>query len=389
LGTNLQKATFLSVGTFLFFGLQEITSWFIVTLSGIRGRPYFIDLRAVLKSSDCAKNIDWDIYDPSLAEGCSYIYGSTLIRILHIFQLDESDTYFIGWILLALFSVFIGTTLAVLKPTFRWQWLITIIVLFSPPTMLLLERANVDILVVLLVSLAAFSLARNKHIYLYITILIASLSKFYTAPLFLWLAMISKSILLRILSVSLFFVSSILIVSDLSRMKGDFPRNAWASFGNPIFGIYFHKIGIDFPDRIQDLIGFSILILTYFAMNLASKVRIIRMPQMNFRHVNNSYIDSLAQLFGLVFLLCYFASASYDYRLVFLFIPALYLISAKDIDKKTRFFLIASLIGTSWFSYASGYFQILGDLAILPWVVIFTRSALIALVPQFKFSRKS
>ena len=385
--TKFLKMSMYSFFAFLFFAIQEVTGWILISLSGIRGLPYFIDLSAVLKSSDCADEHGWGIYDPEIAEGCSYIYGSSLIRIFQTLHISESTTYLGGWILLLSFSVFIGTTLSALEIKRTWHWILVTLVLFSPSTMLLVERANIDILIVLLLAGSAIALAGNHIVAMYVMLFIASISKFYTAPLFLWLALAQKNYVKRIAAIAMFIVSVILILSDLSKINGNFPRNSWASFGNPIFGIYWRKIGYEFSPRIQDLIGLSLLgVVAVFILLLIKKLH-IALPKENFER-NRTYMESLAQIFRLVFLLCYFASANYDYRLIYLFVPAVFFLVSNNLDVVTKVFLSLCLIVTAWFSFNASYLQILGDLAILPWVLLFARSALLEFLLHVKVVRK-
>ena len=385
---EVKKSILFSLGAFLFFGIQQLTDWFIVTFSGIRGLPYFIDLRAVLKSSDCERVYGWGIYDPSIAHNCSYIYGSSLVRLLHILNLNETSTYLSGWLLLGFLSLFIGITLAALKINGKANWFVALLVLFSPPTMLLLERANIDILIILLIGIFAYALSANRGLLMFLTLFLASVSKFYTVPIFAWLFLTQGRRSIKLLSISLFILSCIIILIDLSKINGNFPRNSWASFGNTIFGIYFRKIGYELPSLIQDLVGFAMLISTYTAMKFASKLGLISIPKFDISLRTNIFMNCLAQSFALVFLFCYFASVSYDYRLVYLFIPALFMLISCVFEYKTKPFLTVCLVLSAWLSYSSSYLQILGDLAILPWVVVFANSAFVVLAETLRNFKK-
>lgn len=386
---KVKNSIFLSLGTFLFFGVQQLTDWILITFSGIRGLPYFIDLRSVLKSSDCERVYGWDIYDPSIAHNCSYIYGSNLIRLLHLLHFSEKSTYIAGWILMFLFSMLLGTTLSALEIKGRRNWCVVLLVLFSPPTMLLLERANIDILIILLMAIFSYAATINRSSLSYVALLLASVSKFYTAPIFVWLFLMQKNVVKRIASLLLFVVSCTFIFSDLARINGNIPRNSWASFGNPIFGIYFRKLGYDLPARLQDLIGVLLFIGTLIAITILSKFKVITSPKFDMEFNSEKYISNLAQSFALVFLSCYFASVSYDYRLVFLFIPAVYILNSSSFEHKTKSILTVSLVLTAWLSYASNYLQILGDIAILPWVVVLTQNAFVSMIKPLRNSKEA
>ncbi len=375
MNTKFSKMALYSFLVILFFSLQQLSGWLLITFSGIRGLPYFIDLGSVLKSSDCANQFGWGIYDPEIAQGCSYIYGSSLIRIFHIFQISQSATYIAGWALLVAFSIFIGTTFYSFELKKTRHWILGVVVIFSPPTMLLVERANIDILIVLLLAFCALALAKNQTFLSYVVLFISSIIKFYTAPVFLWLALVGKTLQKRIVAILFLLFSLIVILQDLSKINGGFPRESWASFGNPIFGMYGNQIGYNFSFRIQAAIGLLVLVIITLIIYFVSKRFSMDWPEVDLE-VEGSYIKSLAKIFALVFLFCYFASSNYDYRLVFLFIPALFFISSSHLDFKLEMLLSICLVATAWFSFNSSYLQIVGDLAILPWIAVFLRSTL-------------
>jgi hypothetical protein len=88
-------------------------------------------------------------------------------------------------------------------------------------------------------------------------------------------------------------------------------------------------------------------------------------------------VDSIFNIFVLTFMFCYFSSTSFDYRLVLLIVPALIYMEKVQLDKKVFICLGTLLSLSSWLSYNSGDFQLIGDICILFWMSIFVRSILI------------
>ena len=91
------------------------------------------------------------------------------------------------------------------------------------------------------------------------------------------------------------------------------------------------------------------------------------------------FTESICNIFLLTFLICFFSSTNFDYRLIYLLIPALKYINSIKSNIKMSCSLGVLLILTSWLSYNSGDLQLFGDICILIWVAIFVRSILIEL----------
>jgi len=379
----LKQPKMIGIWTFFIFGffsVQEKTNWPLLRFSGIRSFSFFTDLGWVFKTADSARVIGWDIYEPNPPKDYSaYLYGSNLIRAVNFLGITEAQTKIIGWILMLLFSALIGTVMSLLKDNGILASIFCFSLLISPPNQLLIERGNFDLVIILSLSIISFLIMKNKYYYSLLILFVITSFKFYTIPIFVYLIYLSKSKFSRFVGASLLVTSGFLVINDLSKIKIDFPRPSWAAFGNPIFGIYFHRFGVDLPTLVQDLIGlislaFALIIIKTF-LNLQNFI----LPETSILKSPKNFKDSIFNVYILTFLICYFSSTNFDYRLIYLIIPALIYINMLRSSKMAVGCLGILLALTGWLSYNSGDWQLLGDLCILFWVGIFVRSVLIEL----------
>jgi hypothetical protein len=377
---SLSKALFWAIIMFSFFAAQQKTSWPFLRWSGIRSFSYFTDLGWVFKTADSARIIGWNIYDPQPPKDYSaYLYGSNLIRFANLFNISENKTKIIGWTLMLLFSILTGLISYRLNYNKILGSLFFFLVFISPPNQLLLERANFDLVMILILSIISFLLVKRKFYISMILLLIITLFKFYTLPLFIYLVFLTKPRVNKILGTILFLFTALLVMNDLSKIKIEFPRPSWAAFGNPIFGLYFHRFNIDLPSQLQDLIGILGLISVLVCIKYVFEKWGIILPKTSILKNPEYFTESICNIFLLTFLICFFSSTNFDYRLIYLLIPALKYINSIKNNIKMSCSLSILLILTSWLSYNSGDLQLFGDICILIWVAIFVRSILIEL----------
>ena len=356
---------------FSFFASQQLTNWYLLRASNARGLPYFVDLKSVLNSANCSELIGWKIYDPELAGDCGYIYGSLLIRLINFLHVREEHTLILGWIMMILLSVFFGFFASNFKQESIGMRLLIVTISISPPIMLLVERGNIDILVVLLIVAFAFLLTKEHPFGAFGFLILASLIKFYPVVLFAWVISINLKRIYRIASFGIILITTYFIILDLGKIKFEFPRYWGASFGNPVFALYLQKINITIPEIYETLIGFSIFTLSFILIWTLMKKGKLRLPDANIIEVPRNFIDALFSTFSIIFLACYFAGTNFDYRLVYLIIPALIYIKKSNHDSQMSKLFATSLFISVWCSYNSHILQIAGDLAILFWVTIF------------------
>ena len=377
---DLKIKTSWTIIIFGFFAFQEKTSWPLLRFSGIRSFSFFTDLGWVFKTADSARLIGWDIYSPNPPRDYSaYIYGSNLIRAVNFLGITEAQTKIIGWVLMLAFSILISIVMTQLNFN-RFLSLVLCFALFiSPPNQLLLERGNFDIVIIVVLALISYLIVLDKYYLPLCLLFLITLFKFYTLPLYIYLIYLSKSKLNRLNGIFLMSITTVLVINDLGKIKINFPRPSWAAFGNPIFGLYFHRFRIDLPSLIQDVIGLISLALALIIIKALLKNQKIELPKTSILKKPINFKDSIFSTYIIIFLICYFSSTNFDYRLIYLIIPALIYINMLESNRFMYATLGVMLFLSGWLSYNSGDLQLLGDLCILFWVGIFVRSILIEL----------
>ena len=360
---------------FIVFGVQQLYSWPLVKTSGWGGGSPFIDLRSVLHAANCSEKIGWDIYDPNNWGDCGYIYGSLLIRFIRWAHLSPTLTLGIGWVFIFLFSALSGYVFSNLKNLSRLQLGICVAIFVSPGAMLLLERGNFDILLILLLFVAAVCLQRKWNGIALTIIALSALFKFYTLPLLFALSVYFKSLPKIICSLSASFFVTFLVLIDLIRIKGEFPENVMASFGNQIFGGYLNYLGLDLSRFLRELIGFLAIFLCSSIIWKMRKNELVMIVE-RFQPKNLSKLtDYIIILFSFSYLICYFAGLNYDYRIPYLTIATLLLLPILISCKINCWPVLISLMIISWTSFNVGALQVFGELIVLVltsyWILLY------------------
>jgi hypothetical protein len=375
---NHLKQILWTIFFFIVFMTQQIFSWPLVKSSGWGGSSPFIDTRSVLHAAKCSADIGWDIYNPLKWEDCGYIYGTHLIQILRSLSLGPDYTNHIGWFFIIVYSVISGYVLSSLVNLSKLQQASCIFVLVSPGSMLLLERGNFDVLIMLLLFMAAISLSAGRMILGMILISLSALFKFYTLPLLFIACFQLRTSRAKILGLVFSFFTSFLVLKNLSLIKGEFPSNVMASFGNQIPGLYLDYAGIPTSRVSSEILGFVLLILAGISILLFSR-GIIPMIQKSLilQERNNLYLQ-VQLLFISTFLICFFAGVNYDYRIPFLTIPLLLSLTKLQSLGRRIWIVIIPILIVSWTSYNVGFLQVLGD-----GLILFFTAALLILAFNF------
>ena len=219
--------------------LNYISDWWVFKVSGssevkIRESSDFSDLMWIKSFVACYREVGNSLYlyDDNSPCHVGYFYGSTLIKLFAIIKLDSIPLVYIGSGLTILFCLSLGvftSKIATRKGQFTF---VVISSLFSPGIWLLLERANLDILIFLMVFIGSQLFSRGNEIFGTIVIALSALFKFYTLPVLLILLVITNKRLTRIvgfLFVLLVFSKVFLDVTSIT--NPGFPSTWYISFG--------------------------------------------------------------------------------------------------------------------------------------------------------------
>lgn len=380
--TIFQETTFKSLLVVLFANLLVLINYFfdwpLVKFAKLRPQSDFIDLSAVLKSIECMQIQNQNIPLDIAYKNCNYLYGSKLISAGSYFNLNSSNTNIFAWVLLVLTCSMLGLLLnsTSLKPK---EVMFLALVLTSPAISLLFERANIDTLVFILISLAAWLYATKWKFCSFIILSISALIKFYTLPLLLLIILVNLN---KRNFFVLFFIgisTSIIVVTDLTRIE-KIPSYGFAQFGASVFSWYFDLLGLQI-NKLLWLI-FGVLITVSLAICLGKIPRNF-VPALDKKHnfIHSTATETIQIWFSLIFLFCFLSGYNYDYRLIFLAGGGPVLLRVGTSGKAAKFWIIIFAL-TLWCSIGIGVthngsadlvsylfllIQLFGDIATLLW----------------------
>jgi len=364
------------LGFFLFFGLQQIFDWPFLGGLHVRSHPAFIDLGPTINALECYRLIGLEVYSVGDSSSCFYLYGSTLLKVLAPTSLTTASTITLGWIFIGIASAIFGIIFSLIVSNSKLINLFYLLVLLSPVTMLLLERGNIDIIILLFLTLSALAFTYNFRFLAVLLILCTSLIKFYTLPLafiFCLFLQNKKRKLIGLLLISLTFFR---VISDI-RLLVDLPKVANTSFGNPLLAMYLAKIDINLSWASQHMIGILFLVCAVIIIRRIQFSRkifnITPFPSLE----NWSFTNTLQMVFMISFLSCYFAGVSFDFRLIY-FTLACLLEIARTYKATNLFSAYMGLALISNWVLNTKYLEPFGDLSLL----FITAYFLILLQPQ-------
>lgn len=352
---------------FGFFLYQLINGWFFLGRTKIN----FGDLDYVVSCGN-KNGLNWSYFSDN---GCSgYMYGSLILRLVEVFGLNNQQVYIIGLLFFIGFSIiFSSLTISSHNPIL--SLMAGSIIIFSPPVELILQRANIDALIFILVYVSSELILRHKFGWALFLLSICSLMKFYTLPLLIAISLLYTVKQKKRIRSQFYLLFVLLIcVIDINNV-GYFPGDAQNFFGAPIFGEYLQYL-IYGPNThsnlfISGLLGILLYwIFCYFFYRISLILPIY--PSMSNVFLNRKALILFSMNF-LVFASCYLAGLNIDYRLVFIAVPILAFFNLK-IEKSSwlKFPLLFVAFLVLYTSYNTYIFQPIGDFFILLLIAYFT-----------------
>jgi hypothetical protein len=346
-----------------FIGLaQQASNWAVLSYWKIAGNESFMDLRSVLQAADCYEKEGFRIYSHEFGNPCAYNYGSLLIRILDFLHLGSDNTEVLGIVFIACVSIAIGSIELISDKKGLAGYLFLGLLVFSPPILLLMERGNIDTLILITMTFTAYFTTKKRYVISTFLILLMSLIKFYPIILLFNLFLRIKNMMFRIIVIIVFLFAAAQIFYDQSRGPG-FINIFWASFGASVWGIYLGYLGLTIPYKFSLLMGLflfsaAIFIVRKFLIKLAaddSQPLVFKNPTAEIFFIYATTIH----------LFCFLAGMNFDYRLAFLLLSNLPIIYSTNFSKRIRVVIGASLLASLWLSYNLHELQPLGDLVVL------------------------
>ena len=157
-------------------------NWPLLSLSGLRGPYQGSDLAATIELADC---------DGRTCEG--FIYGELLASLLRAL-FPEVNNIFVASVILTLMLLIMISFIASRAKTISGVILVNVVGI-SPVTMLLIERVNIDLVILICLFGANQFMQRGRYLPALVITWITTLIKFYTlfAMLTVLVLLIKKS----------------------------------------------------------------------------------------------------------------------------------------------------------------------------------------------------
>jgi len=335
----------------LFYFLQQMLEWPLLKLSRIKGQFNFQDFVTIFTSADCFKTIGLQIYVPDpTRQLCFYPYGRTFIYILDLFRIPASLAP--GIIIIVGFLV-LNLTLKFLNRLTKPEKVIAFLFLASPPFWLAFERGNADLLICLLVLIAAFMTTTNRIVGTVAILTLATLIKFYTFPLLLIVLWKNRKVLSQFLSIMLVLIIAYIIFFDIQAQHLQQPGSF--AFGAPIVTFWINALSSNFnlpigevTIRLGHFIGLALLGVITAAFLFKNAV-ITNL----FRPKSASLCENCFFYLGTVYVSCFVLGMSYDYRLIFSALAGLFFMQATKTLGANRWLLISIWALSLWLSVFS------------------------------------
>lgn len=364
------------------FGSEQLLGWPLVRVWGASPWGYGIsgDAASVLRSADCFKVASVDNFFAVSGGDCPYIYGNSLILVLNLLGLTELSANLVAW----LFILLIATSFAIITALFfnatkaYFPRVAAVATLCSPPVALLLERANFDALIFSLVFVFGVALTINVkgELAAVVALAAAGLFKFYAVVAGLTVVLTNKKVSRKVLLLAPLAVTSAVIATELFVRTPGVPVDVGGSFGAMSLGLWFNFTtnyfgsDLELSKTANALIGLSAVAIGMAVLRTVSLRKKIDNHFLIFLRSSFGPIQALAFSSLTVFLACYLLGTNYDYRLIFLFPWALYVVS-QVVEKKMKVLFTLLTVLAAWMSYNSGIFgQVFGDVVIGLWACV-------------------
>lgn len=291
------------------------------------GASLFSDWTVILNANLCSeKGFDVFLENPCDQWKRKHVYGEIILNI----PLIRSFPKFFFLYLPILFGfIFLSVVSYILFHTsFKRYWLSLLIFIFSVPTILVIERANID----LIIFVFLFFISKNYNLILnYFLIFIATLVKFY--PIILTTIFVfNKKIYRSFQHIFLFIamVSVLLYFQKDSMIKIFDNQEQFTGYG---FGLYefsflgalkfFYNLNLSFYNKDYSwltyiyLIFFVIIPVSILNYKISFNIR-NQFTNFNFSDVS-TFEERLFFLSSTIILICYFSFSNFIYREIFFF----------------------------------------------------------------------
>jgi hypothetical protein len=304
-------------------GIDDLGLW--RSIGVMATRPHFLDWHGVVAASDCAK-LGYNVFlqNPCDALQRPHNYGTIWLNVGG-FGLTRENQWWTGLLISATFII--ASSLA-LHPRSIKQFIIAFLALASPAVALGIERANVDLIIFVVLLVATYLIARPQGLAKWMgaaLCLLLTVAKLYPAVAFasiFWGLPNRRGVLFAVTGFAVAIIAWVLLdLEDVRAVIGVFERPGLGpGYGGPLLGptnggslLYVVLILQQFVPSTLDPVraGLITFILTYLASLLCA------------RHVcfndRADALDRVRFIAGLAIAAFAFGvTTNYDYRNIFL-----------------------------------------------------------------------
>jgi hypothetical protein len=340
-----------------FYLYQDLVQWPLIKFINAQGPIIYVDSNTVLYYARCYSEIGNYVF-ASGVECSNWNYGSTILIFLNLINITGNFAgilgHFFTYSILGTFVYFIYLT-----RNLRSVQFVLFLGLMSPSVWLLMERANFDALIYLMLFLAALLFAKGFETIPIMIILASATFKFYTLPLLVIFIYLSKKIHNKVFGLCALVFGTIIVFNDYVLMGGMSMQAGNNHFGMKIIGNYLGKIGINLENIHAYLVGIILFIITITCV-IYVLIKFNRLIIAN--RIWNNQEKNFFIYMSATFLICFIVGLSVDYRLIFYLVSAPLLISV--LESRLRLFVSLCYLIGAYFCYPFGVFQTVGDFAL-------------------------
>ena len=334
--------------------IQATLSWPLLKYWKFNGDYRFQDLGLTQEQIRCELN------ESSCSNLSPFVYGKSLLLFSKFFRVHEINTDFLGWLTFITLTSLVLSLIAQAR-TQRTAYALTAFLMVAPPYQLLVERMNLDAFILIGTFSAAFFASRGKYLTSVAFLTFITLAKFYTI-LTLLMIPVNTSRLRKRLFYIFFCTLSFVTFFQLVTIRQALTPLGGGAFGVPVLSYWISKFGNFHVELFVTMLVLGILTISF--MSSYSILRKIEDEITNF----NDFEKNLSRFLFLVVIVTYLGGPNWDYRLIFLNLLILMILSRssiKSVSKLVYFQLLTYFVLLNSLSFnVAGYLQFVGDLAI-------------------------
>ena len=334
----------------------------------------FPDWAAMIKLNICHNKFGINVFYNNSCVSGFLDYGNIFLFFPYFESLEK---FYFFYLPILNGIIFIFLIVSLIQPKNIFNYFLLILILFSPPTLLVIERANVDMLIFLLIVLIAFS---NSSFLNFIIITFASLLKYYPLVLMVNFFIEKARSIKKILLILSLFIITVLFLFYLTGESWGLIQYKKQSFDPPWGNQFSVKAFAIISEKWKNYEHPMILLISYIFFIFFTIIFFLVFKKTRFINKVNiySFEEKLFILGANLIVTLYLITDNIHYREVFIILLFPFIIKlSKSIDNKIFkyliyfitlryiFFLISNYYVFFKKSYYLLYFKALSDIILV------------------------